>query len=72
VDAATVFTVLQRNVDVSREVVRQLVTGLASLEACACGTSLDAALVTPAHAVRREARERLGPILARRLQAVPA
>lgn len=70
VDAATVFAVLQRNVDVSREVVRQLVTGLGSLEACSCGTTLDAALVTPAHAISAAARERLGPILARRLEAV--
>lgn len=72
VDAATVFAVLQRNVEVSQAVVRQLLAGLGSLEGCSCGITLDAALVTPAHVIPPSTRERLAPILHRRLQAVPA
>jgi 5'-methylthioadenosine phosphorylase len=71
VDAATVFAVLRRNVEVSREVVRQLVAGLGSLEPCSCANALDAALVTPADAIPAAARDRLAPILARWLSAVP-
>ncbi len=67
VDAATVFRVLQRNVAVSREAVRHLVRTLPPIRDCGCGTALDAALVTPPGAIGPEARERLGPLLARRL-----
>lgn len=70
VDAATVFAVLQRNVEMSRAVVRELVGALPSLALCACGTSLDSALVTEPGAIPAAARERLAPILARRIGAV--
>lgn len=67
VDAATVFEVLRRNVDASREAVRNLVRALPAVDDCTCGSALDAALVTPPHAITDEQRERLGPILKRRL-----
>lgn len=66
VDAATVFAVLQRNVETSRAAVRQLVHGLPEGD-CTCHTALDAALVTAPEAIDEAARKRLGPILARRL-----
>lgn len=72
VDAASVFQVLQRNVEVSRAAVRHLVRTLPATRDCLCETALDAALVTPPGAISPEARSRLGPILARRLEAVVA
>jgi 5'-methylthioadenosine phosphorylase len=66
VDAKTVFGVLRQNVDVSREAVKQLVRRLPS-GGCDCATSLDAALVTAPRHLTATQRERLHPILARRL-----
>lgn len=68
VDATTVFAVLQRNVETSREAVRQLVASLPE-GACACRTVLDAALVTQTSAISDETLSRLGPILERKLRA---
>jgi len=67
VDAATVFAVLQKNVGASREALRALVRALPSVDDCSCTLALDAALVTPAEAISAENRERLAPILKRRL-----
>jgi 5'-methylthioadenosine phosphorylase len=67
VDAATVFAVLQRNVAAGHRVVRALMADLPA-GPCACHTALDSALVTPPDAIPRAARERLAPILARRLE----
>jgi len=66
VDATTVFAVLKKNVEASREAVRQLVASLPE-GACACHTALDAALVTRASAISDETLRRLGPILERKL-----
>ncbi|MYA53816.1 MAG: S-methyl-5'-thioadenosine phosphorylase [Dehalococcoidia bacterium] len=66
VDATTVMTRLAENVDVSRRVVGRLAAALED-DDCDCVRSLDAGLVTPAKAIPAEARERLAPILARRL-----
>jgi 5'-methylthioadenosine phosphorylase len=66
VDAATVFRILGQNVEVSREIVRALV-GKLPTGGCTCHSSLDAALVTQPSAISAAARERLDPILARRL-----
>lgn len=68
VDARTVFAMLQNNVEVSREVVRRLVSRLPDAAACDCGRSLDAALVTRPAAIPEDARSRLRPLLARRLE----
>jgi 5'-methylthioadenosine phosphorylase len=67
VDARTVFAVLQANVALTQEVVRRLVRRLPPGGACACGETLDAALVTAPEAIGEGALARLGPILARRL-----
>ncbi len=67
VDAATVFGVLRENVRRGQDSVRSLVGMLGLQSACNCGTTLDAALVTAPAAIGEEARRRLGPILARRL-----
>lgn len=67
VDAATVFEVLRRNVEASREALRNLVRALPAADDCSCGTALDAALVTQPAAITNEQRERLAPILKRRL-----
>ena len=71
VDATTVMTRLAENVDMSRRVVERLAATLEE-DDCDCLRSLDAGLVTPAKAIPAEARERLGPILARRLGAEEA
>ena len=67
VDAATVFGVLRENVRRGQDAVRNLAGMLATVGVCTCGTTLDAALVTTAAAITNDARQRLGPILARRL-----
>ena len=67
VDAATVFAVLQKNVDVSRALVRALVSGLGDSDTCGCELTLDSALVTQPGSIPEAARERLEPILRRRL-----
>ncbi len=67
VDAATVFAVLQKNVEASRSVVRHLVKSLPLAGACGCRNTLDSALVTQPPAISDASRERLAPILERRL-----
>ncbi len=67
VDASTVFEVLQRNVELGLEAVRELVRVLPEGRDCGCGMALDAALVTPPGAIPADARERLAPLLVRRL-----
>lgn len=67
VDARSVFEVLTANVRATRETILRLVPRLAELGPCACQTTLDAALVTARGAISTEARERLEPILRRRL-----
>lgn len=71
VDAATVFAVLQKNVAVSQQAVRQLVKSLPLPATCNCRTTLDAALVTEPGAISAPARTRLEPILRRRLGEIP-
>jgi 5'-methylthioadenosine phosphorylase len=66
VDAQTVFATLQRNVETSRAVVREFVPRMDGAR-CTCQVALDAALVTDAAAIPPETRERLAPILDRRL-----
>jgi 5'-methylthioadenosine phosphorylase len=67
VDAATVFSVLRDNVEMSRAAVRELAGRLPDLDACGCGSVLDSALLTPASAIPKPVLEHLRPILARRL-----
>lgn len=67
VDAKMVFETLQQNVAVSQLTVRELAKTLPSRDGCGCHTALDAALVTHPSAISPESRQRLGPILARRL-----
>lgn len=67
VDAKSVFAVLQANVDACREVIRGLVPRLAAVGQCACRVTLDAALVTARNAISVDSRQRLEPILRRRL-----
>lgn len=67
VDAKSVFEVLKANVDAGREAIRLLVGRLAALEPCNCRTTLDAALVTARSAIAEDSRQRLEPILRRRL-----
>ena len=67
VDASTVFEVLTANVAAGQEAVRNLVRTLPEERNCECGRALDAALVTPIASIPPAARERLRPILARRL-----
>jgi 5'-methylthioadenosine phosphorylase len=69
VDAATVFETMRRNVALSQEAVRKLVRGLPAREGCPCVTALDAAIVAPRSSLPGHVRERLGPIVARWLEA---
>ena len=67
VDAKSVFEVLKANVHASREAIRQLVGRLTALEPCTCRKTLDSALVTARSAISEDSRQRLEPILRRRL-----
>lgn len=67
VDAALVFETLAQNVATSQAAVRELAKGLPSRDGCECSRALDSALVTQPEAIPAESRERLAPILARRL-----
>ena len=70
VDAAAVFETLRENVERCRQAVRLLAVSLDRDEPpCACGRALDTALVTPPAAIPAGARERLAPLLRRRLGA---
>ena len=70
VDAAAVFETLRENVERCRHAVRLLAAMLDAAEpSCPCTRALDAALVTPPAAIAPAARERLAPILRRRLGA---
>ena len=66
VTATTVFEVLAGNVRTSQDVVRQLALRPFQTD-CACGNTLDSALVTAPERITAGVRERLHPILARRL-----
>lgn len=65
VDAATVFAVLQQNVDRSRRAISELARMLPEDGSGGGTTALDSAVVTAPGAISRETRERLGPILKR-------
>jgi 5'-methylthioadenosine phosphorylase len=67
VDATAVFETLSKNVEVAQKAVRELAKTIPGRESCECGQALDMALVTNPEAISAEARERLKPILARRL-----
>lgn len=70
VDAAAVFETLRENVERCRQAVRLLAASLDRDEPpCACERALDTALVTPPAAIPSAARERLAPLLRRRLGA---
>ena len=69
VDANMVFATLQANVAISQKTVRELVPMLPSRDGCGCRNALDSALVTAVDAISGESRERLGPVIARRLGA---
>jgi 5'-methylthioadenosine phosphorylase len=67
VDARTVFDTLRQNVAVAQEAVRNLAGAVPGRLACGCATALDAALVTSPEMIGEGDRQRLGPILERRL-----
>ncbi|MEO8539227.1 MAG: S-methyl-5'-thioadenosine phosphorylase [bacterium] len=67
VDAKMVFETLLQNVALSQSVVKHLAASLPSRDSCPCGSALDAALVTRPSAISAENREKLAPILERRL-----
>ena len=68
VDATIVMETLAANVEVGRRAVGRLAAALED-DGCDCGRTLDAGLVTPPKAIPAETRERLAPILGRRLGA---
>ncbi|MCZ2109338.1 MAG: S-methyl-5'-thioadenosine phosphorylase [Dehalococcoidia bacterium] len=70
VDAATVFAVLQQNVEAGRAAVREMVKAMPLAGSCGCRHSLDSALVTLPEHVPAATLDRLEPILKRRLGAV--
>jgi len=67
VDAMTVLRVLTENIERARAVIRELVTSLPEDGSGGGNTALDAALLTDEAAISQETRERLWPILQRRL-----
>ena len=74
VDAAVVFETLAANVETGQRAVARLAAALDSdkSECGDCERALDAGLVTPPRAIGEAARERLAPILRRRLEAEDA
>ena len=74
VDAAVVFETLAANVETGQRAVARLAAALNSdkSECGDCERALDAGLVTPPRAIGEAARERLAPILRRRLEAEDA
>ena len=56
---------VQKNVGVSRQVLRGLVPKLRVSRHCACGSALASALVTAPEFVPKETLERLGPIVSK-------
>jgi len=73
-ETVTVEMILQnllRNVEVSKEIVRMAVAGLASTRSCDCGSALANALVTPFDLVPETVKKRLDPIVGRYVQAAP-
>lgn len=69
VDAQMVFETLKQNVAASQSIVRNLVSELPARSSCECAGALDSALVTAPESISKQNRERLGPVLARRLGA---
>lgn len=67
VDATTVFATLANNVATAQKAIRELAKALPTRDGCECHKALDTALVTQPSAISAENRERLRPILARRL-----
>ncbi|MGE0600243.1 MAG: S-methyl-5'-thioadenosine phosphorylase [Dehalococcoidia bacterium] len=67
VDATGVFETLSQNVATAQKAVRELAKTIPGRDHCECASALDSALVTNPEAIDNEARERLRPILARRL-----
>ncbi len=67
VDAAMVFETLAQNVAVSQLAVRELAKNIPPRDGCECSHALDSALVTKPEAIGSDVRERLAPILRRRL-----
>lgn len=67
VDARMVFETLRKNISVCQSVVTRLAASLPSRESCGCRLALDTALVTAPDAMSEENKQRLGPILERRL-----
>lgn len=67
VDAMAVLSVLRANVAHSRDAVARLAARLPGRDRCGCAHTLDAALMTDPGSMPVEVRERLEPILRRRL-----
>jgi len=63
---------LVRNVEVSRQIVREAVSHLASIGACSCPTALATAIVTAPELVPDQVRRDLAPIIGRYLPAAAA
>lgn len=63
VTAEAVVQVLQQNVRNAQAVLAALVPRLAEPRACACGHALQTAIMTPAHLIPAETRQRLEPII---------
>ena len=72
VDAAIIFETLAANAETSQSAIAKLVASLPVGHECECHTTLDAALVTNPAAISAAGRERLWPVLARRLGVLEA
>ena len=71
-DSVTVDLVVQnlsRNVQLAQATVAALIPSIAESRACACGNALDSAIMTQPDLVPEEMKTRLGPILARYIEA---
>jgi 5'-methylthioadenosine phosphorylase len=71
VTAVDALAVLRAGVGAARRILARALQTIDPARTCACQTSLDAALVTPADAIDAPARSRLAAILARRLGGSP-
>lgn len=68
VTAELILRNLQRNVEVSKAIVRNVVAALPGERSCGCGEALGTAIVTAPEAIPVATRERLRPIIGRYLR----
>ena len=63
VDAAEVLTVMRQNINRAKDMIKEIVSQISSIQSCSCHSALQYAVVTQRDVMPKEARERLGLFL---------